>query len=214
MAASQRTYRPTRGSSRPNCWRRLKRTSGGILGFRASSPKGSPGARARMENSQPQSPRAGTDEQSTQEIRDTAWPSSVPPDYASRYQWARCHGIPARSHPSRAASCPGRHPMTPGDWHHDIASRAYHSSRNVECGRLTGSSSVALFPEAIILSGTNVEYCVRPVIRLLGNHPAVNRPYASVDQASRGRCCTSECLCRSASTCPDCLDRWKSTPQH
>src|SRR6266545_338173 len=39
------------GSSRPNWWRRFARTSGGTLGFVASSSKGSPGASARMVNS-------------------------------------------------------------------------------------------------------------------------------------------------------------------
>src|SRR5213083_868878 len=39
------------GSSRPNWWRRFARTSGGTLGFVASSSKGSPGASARTVNS-------------------------------------------------------------------------------------------------------------------------------------------------------------------
>src|SRR5678816_3676274 len=39
------------GSSRPNCARRFIRTSGGTLGFVASSSKGSPGASARIVNS-------------------------------------------------------------------------------------------------------------------------------------------------------------------
>src|SRR5215475_586315 len=39
------------GSSRPNCWRRLRRTSAGMLGFSANSSKGSPGAMASTVNS-------------------------------------------------------------------------------------------------------------------------------------------------------------------
>src|SRR6266545_7995392 len=39
------------GSSRPNWWRRLRRTSAGMLGFSASSSKGSPGAMASTVNS-------------------------------------------------------------------------------------------------------------------------------------------------------------------
>src|SRR5688572_16514408 len=39
------------GSSRPNCARRLARTSGGTFGLVASSSKGSPGASARITNS-------------------------------------------------------------------------------------------------------------------------------------------------------------------
>src|SRR5262245_55955888 len=38
------------GSSRPNCCRRLRRTWAGMLGFNASSSKGSPGAMARIVN--------------------------------------------------------------------------------------------------------------------------------------------------------------------